>query len=204
MDQAARSSPHGTSAPEVVNWAQPAVAACETIGSMNEIQIERLPVVREAAAALPSMVENEPNVTAAEDRDFARVVESAIIVNWNDLLGGPKDGLVHVEYRFASNGLLNNLEVWKSTVRGYWLLAGTYSMPPAPLIGTDPDLKSGIQSKDLGFSLNLIMQHQSLFILPENLGPHGLLQIETPAPEQRLAAADLLGRALARVETNKQ
>src|SRR5690348_1084153 len=111
--------------------------------------------------------------------NFAETIESAIMANWNDLLPvAPRIGSVHVEYAFAAGGELNHLEVWSSTVRGFWLLACTYT-------DADTHFKNGIQSRTLARTLNAMMQNQKAFILPENTGPHGLLQIETPTPEQR-------------------
>jgi len=122
--------------------------------------------------------------------NFARTIESAIMANWDDLLPvAPRIGSVHVEYAFAAGGELNRLEVWSSTVRGHWLLACTYADAAAYF-------NNGIESKALAQTLDTMMRNQKAFILPENTGPHGLLQIETPTPEQRTAATAAVDNTL--------
>ena len=63
---------------------------------------------------------------------------------------------------------------------------------------------NGYESEGLSNILERVMQHQTFFVLPENLGRQGLLQIATPTEEDRLSAGewihdafDRLGSALA-------
>jgi hypothetical protein len=130
--------------------------------------------------------------------DFAQTIEAAIVSNWRDLLSNRPDGSVHVEYAFAPGGALNHLEVWSSTVRGHWLLACTYSIPP-PFPGGNMRFDNGIQSTSLAQMLDVVMQHQTAFRLPENLGPHGLLQIASPSPDERSAAEVTIHDALVQI-----
>ena len=61
-------------------------------------------------------------------QDLDRVLESAMVVSWRDLIHGMQNGLVHIEYGFSPSGTLDDLQVWSSTRRGYWLLACSYRM----------------------------------------------------------------------------
>ena len=121
------------------------------------------------------------------------------MANWADLLPGVGTGSVHVEYAFSTSGELNHLEVWSSKVRGYWLKACTYSMPPAPGDDAGTHFENGIQSKRLAHTLDVMMQRQQAFVLPPNLGPHGLIQVEMPTEEQRATAVVAVSSVLEQI-----
>ena len=56
-------------------------------------------------------------------------------------------------------------------------------------------------SEGLANTLDFVMQHQNVFVLPENLGRQGLLQIPAPTDEDSAAAAKSLVEAFAHVES---
>jgi hypothetical protein len=39
-----------------------------------------------------------------EKESLERILESAIVVSWADLMRGAKTGLIHIEYGFAAGG----------------------------------------------------------------------------------------------------
>jgi len=51
-----------------------------------------------------------------------RILESAVIVSWTDLMKDAKSGLIHLEYTFVPDGSLEYLKVWSSVTRGHWLV----------------------------------------------------------------------------------
>ena len=57
-----------------------------------------------------------------KDENIEEILESAVVVNWADLIRGGQRGLIHIEYGFAPSGTLDYLKVWSSIKRGYWLL----------------------------------------------------------------------------------
>ena len=61
-----------------------------------------------------------------EKKTFERILESAIVVSWADLIHGVETGLIHIEYSFAPTDTLDYLKVWSSITRGHWLLACEY------------------------------------------------------------------------------
>ena len=63
-----------------------------------------------------------------EKKTFERILESAIVVSWADLIHGVETGLIHIEYSFAPTDTLDYLKVWSSITRGHWLLACEYWM----------------------------------------------------------------------------
>ena len=56
------------------------------------------------------------------------------------------------------------------------------------------------QSQGLADILAVVMQHQSAFDLPPNLGRQGLLQITTPTEEESTAASASISDAFKRVD----
>jgi hypothetical protein len=143
-------------------------------------------------------------MTRNENQSLERVLESAVVVSWADLMRGAENGLIHIEYGFAPSGTLDYLKVWSSITRGHWLLACEYWTSASTFHDTGVHFDNGYQSESLAHILELVMQRQNAFALPPNLGRQGLLQILTPTEEESTAAAasvneafDRLGSALA-------
>ncbi len=138
-------------------------------------------------------------MTLQEKQDLERVLESAIVVSWKDLVPGAQVALIHIEYQLTPGGTLDSLKVWSSTSRGHWFLACEYWMSDIPLHGVHIHFHNGYASEGLGHILEFVMQHQSAFLLPSDLGRQGLLQIPTPTQEECVAAAASVSEALNRV-----
>jgi hypothetical protein len=134
-----------------------------------------------------------------EKQSLERVLESAIVVSWRDLIRDGQDGLIHIEYGFTLAGTLDYLKVWSSKTRGHWLLACEYWMSASTFHGTGVGFDNGYESEGLAHILEFVMQHQNEFILPTNLGRQGLLQISTPTPEETTAADQLVHAAFDRL-----
>jgi hypothetical protein len=137
-------------------------------------------------------------------QDLERVLESAVVVSWADLMRGVQSGTVHIEYGFSGGGTLDHVQVWSSIRRGYWFLACSYWMSASKLHDSGVQFDNGYQSEGLEHNLTMVMQHQSAFALPPDLGRQGVLQITTPTEIERVAAAasmrdasDCVGSALA-------
>jgi hypothetical protein len=135
-------------------------------------------------------VDRESGFTKPEEKqNLERVLESAIVVSWADLMRGAPSGLVHIKYGFAPTGTLDYVQIWSSISRGQWLLACEYWMSSSTFHGTGVHFENGYNSEGLAQILESVMQHQMAFSLPADLGRQGLLQISTPTQEERTAAA---------------
>ena len=127
-----------------------------------------------------------------QDRNLERVLESAVVMSWADLMPGAQSGLIHIEYGFPPGGTLDYLQVWSSIKRGYWLLACSYWTSASKLPDSGVHFDNGYQSAGLAHILEVVMQHQDAFALPPNLGPQSVLQIPPPTEiESRAAAASI-------------
>ena len=131
-----------------------------------------------------------------ENQSLERVLESAVVVSWADLMPGSQAGLVHIEYGFASGGTLDYLNFWSSVTRGQWLLACDYWMSASSSHSAGVRFHNGYQSDGLAHILESVMQHQTAFSLPGNLSRQGLLQIPTPTQEESVVATAVVSKAL--------
>jgi hypothetical protein len=136
-----------------------------------------------------------------QGQSIEQVLQCATVVSWADLMRGAPAGLIHIEYGFAAGGTLEYLKFWSSIARGHWLLACTYWMSASTFHRAGVRFDNGYQSEDLGNFLESVMQHQSAFALPPNLGRQGLLQISTPTEERSAAAASSVSEAYNRVRS---
>jgi hypothetical protein len=136
-----------------------------------------------------------------DKQNLERVLESAIVVSWADLMRGAPPGLIHIQYGFASGGTLDYLQIWSSISRGQWLLACEYWMSSSTFHGTGVHFENGYNSEGLAQILESVMQHQMAFSLPADLGRQGLLQISMPTQEESTAAAASLREASDRVSS---
>ena len=135
------------------------------------------------------------------NQSLEQILESSIVASWADLMPKSQTGLIHVEYGFAAAGTLDYLKVWSSTIRGQWLLACEYWMSASTFHSAGVHFHNGYQSEGLAHILDSVMQHQTSFSLPADLGRQGLLQIPTPTPQESVAAAASVSEALNRVSS---
>jgi hypothetical protein len=131
-----------------------------------------------------------------ESKILERILESAVIVSWADLMRGAPAGLVHIEYGFAASGTLDYLKFWSSISRGHWLLAVEYWTSPSKSHRTGVHFENGYESEALKHILDSVMQHQTEFSLPVDFGRQGLLQIATPTQQESVVASALLNETL--------
>ena len=136
-----------------------------------------------------------------EHQSLERVLESATVVSWPELMQGTQIGLVHIEYGFVAGGTLDYLKFWSSSIRGQWLLACEYWMSASKFHPAGVRFDNGYRSESLTHILESVMQNQSAFVLPEDFGRQGLLQIPTPTQQEALAASAQVGQALSHIRS---
>jgi hypothetical protein len=131
-----------------------------------------------------------------ESESLERILESSVVVSWTDLMRGAQAGLIHIEYGFAANSTLDYLKFWSSISRGHWLLASEYWMSPSKFHRAGVRFDNGYQSERLAHILESVMQHQTVFSIPQDLGRQGLLQISTPTQQESVVASALVNETL--------
>ena len=134
--------------------------------------------------------------------NLERILESAVVISWADLTRGTPSGLIgliHIEYGFAAGGTLDYLKVLSSPTRGHWFLVCDYWMSANNSHSAGIRFENEYQSEGLAQILEVAMQHQNSFVLPQDLGRQGLLQISTPTAEESVAAVALINLAFDRL-----
>lgn len=134
-----------------------------------------------------------------EDRKMESALQSAVVLNWEDLVRGAPGATIQVEYAFAPGGTLAYVRVWSSTLRGYWLLACAYWMSASGSHDQGAHFDNGYRSDGLAHILEFLMQHQNSFAIPHNFGGEGSILIATPTAVERRSAAAAVSAAVDRV-----
>lgn len=137
-----------------------------------------------------------------QDQTVEKILASAIVANWRDLMRGAPSGVIQVEYGYAPSGTLDYLRVWSSITRGYWLLACAYWTSASGFHNAGVQFENGYQSERLSQVLEIVMQHQNAFAFHPNFARQELLHLTTPTEEECTAAAaaisDIFGHSRSR------
>jgi hypothetical protein len=143
-----------------------------------------------------------PSMAPIERVHIARVLESAVVLSWKELLHKSQKGLVHVEYGTAPEPSLQYLKIWLSTTKGtwhliceYWMSLGSSRLPAAGLT-----FSNGYYSADLAGMLGQMMQHHEGF--PNSLSGESavnLIQVHSPTEGDRVKAGACMTEAYHRL-----
>jgi hypothetical protein len=124
-----------------------------------------------------------------------RILESAVILSWNDLLRPSRPGLIQIEYVPGTH--LSYLKIWQLTGKGEWSLVCEHWLSHRPAIATDDGttFSNGYHSAGLAAMLQIIMQHKDHFAAPLLSGGPSSTQVQLPAEKDRLAATACMRQA---------
>lgn len=123
-----------------------------------------------------------------------RILASAVVLSWKDLVHLSQRGLIHIEY--ASGKSLPYLKIWELAGKGEWSLVCEYWMSPGST-GAPVDrmtFSNNYHSAGLAAMLEVIMQHQEYFAASVVTGA-GLVQVTLPTELENLAAAECMRHA---------
>lgn len=129
-------------------------------------------------------------------RSFARLLKSAVIMSWTDLICDGQSGTVHVDCRFGDENAVEHLTIWVATQRGEWRLAGEYSLSRAKKSLTGMSFEGSYRSEKLACALDTIVKHQQSFAPLSNPGRDGLIEVEPPTPRERRRAGSAIASML--------
>ena len=125
---------------------------------------------------------------------FDRLLESAVVLSWEDLMQASESGLVHVEYRVGPGKPLEYLKVWSSKTRGHWNLVCEW-LRASPSQHDGLAFSNHYHSADLTKMLEFVMQHQYTFPNASQPQRDGLIQVHSPAQEEKSAAESCMREA---------
>jgi hypothetical protein len=120
--------------------------------------------------------------------ELDRVLTSAVVLSWDDLLHPTQRGLIHIEY--APGALLQYLRVWQLTGKGEWSLVCECVMSHSPAVLTSgTTFSNDYHSAGLAEMLDVIMQHQGSFASSPLRHGAGLIQVTLPTERESIAAS---------------
>src|SRR5579859_2670428 len=124
-----------------------------------------------------------------------RILTSAVVLNWEDLLTVSQSGMIHIEY--APGKSLQYLKIWQLTGKGEWSLVCEYWMPSGTTAATRDGMtfSNDYHSADLAGMLEVIMQHQDSFAACLIAPGAGLIQLTQPTDQESVAAKDCMKHA---------
>ena len=123
-----------------------------------------------------------------------RVLTSAVVMSWEDLLHTSQRGLIHIEY--VPGKSLPYLKVWDLTGKGEWSLVCEYWMSHLPTATATRGMTffNDYHSAGLAGMFEVIMQHQEHFTASVVAGA-GLIQVTLPTEQESLAATVCMKQA---------
>jgi hypothetical protein len=138
------------------------------------------------------------SLASAIDLQIEHILESAVILSWNELVSGSDSAMIQVEYATAPEPCLQYLKTWRSTKRGewdliceYWISAGSAG---APKIGLT--FGAGYHSACLTEILESVLRHQG--DIPDPLSGEtklNLIIVALPTQEESLRATRCISEA---------
>lgn len=137
---------------------------------------------------------NIPDEKRTVNIQMDRMLTSALVLSWADLLHVSQRGLIHIEY--APGKSLQYLKVWQLTGKGEWRLVCEYSMSRGPTATPSGGMtfSNDYHSAGLAGMLEVIMQHQEHFAASVATGA-GLIQVTLPTEQENLAATACMRHA---------
>ena len=129
-----------------------------------------------------------PQSLPARNVQLSQILESAVVLNWTDLVQAATGGLLQIEYHVGCEHSVDSLKMWCNTARGYWSLICDYSVNPGWANG--PRFSNGFHSRNLARFLESIMLNQNLFLHIPEANSNVVIQVGAPT-EEEIAAAKL-------------
>lgn len=133
-----------------------------------------------------------PYRTLPASIEMDRILKSAVVLSWKDLLPVSQGGLVHIEY--APGERLPYVKIWHLTGKGEWSLVCEYwmSREPARIPVAGMTFSNDYYSAGLAEMLEVIMQHQGLFAASPIVPGAGLIQVILPTDQESLTAGNCM------------
>ena len=131
------------------------------------------------------------------NQNLEQMLESAIVVSWDDLMPAGTSGAIHVQYRFARDHSLANLQVWASEIRGHWMLVCEYLGVPSIRKEIHLTFSNSYRSDLLTQLLEFVVENQNKFARAPELNRDSLVQVQVPTGDEKAQALKLVNEAQA-------
>ena len=137
-------------------------------------------------------------VTTTPVRNIAieSMLESAMVLNWGDLMESSDEGLLHMEYRTGPEHFIQYLKVWSSASRGHWRLLCEYWTSDLWSHAVGLSFNNGHSTASFALMLEFVMQHQDAFLKVVQPGHDGIVQVYPPSEKEDVTAKRYMNQAL--------
>ena len=123
-----------------------------------------------------------------------QMLESAVVLSWDELMPNSTSGLIHIEYQSGADGSLDFLKIWASTIWGQWKLICEFWVRPLWDHAAGVRFGSEFHSVDFARTLELVVGKDDKSAILPNL--HGLLQVSPPTAVERSDAGVMIREVL--------
>ena len=134
-----------------------------------------------------------------EANAMARILESAVVLNWEDLTTRLAPVAMQMEYRSGADRSLEHLKLWSSASRGQWNLVCEYWVHATATHVQGLTFSDGYSSAGLTRMLKAIMQNQQAFAVSQSNSADCLVDITPPNETESLVAKHLMMEVLERI-----
>ena len=147
----------------------------------------------------PAMLETAVTTAPINNIGIESVLESAMVLNWGDLMESSDEGLLHMEYRTGPEHFIQYLKLWSSASRGHWRLLCEYWTSDlwSHAVGLSNNVYSTASFTRM---LEFVMQHQDAFLKVVQPGHDGIVQVYPPSEKENLTAKRYMSQALQLIE----
>jgi len=144
-----------------------------------------------------------PYVVQNQRAHINDVLESAVVLSWQELLKGMRPGLIQVEYGTAPESSLQYVKMWRSPTRGIWDLICEYWISPGMMAGRPAmglTFRNGYHSAELTEILQEMMLHRD-GLANSLVGQTGvsLIVVHAPTADEQRKAKDCMNDAYERI-----
>ena len=112
-----------------------------------------------------------------------RLLSSAVVLSWDELMPNSTSGLIHIEYQTGDDGSLQFVKFWSSTVWGEWKLVCELWMWTLWSHVTGVRFGSNYHSVNFTRTLELVADYERPLSLLPSL--RSLIQVFPPSDVQR-------------------
>jgi hypothetical protein len=145
------------------------------------------------------MTSPTPATGTSSQSGLDRILESAVVLSWSELMQASRSGLIHVEYRTGSDRAIEYLKVWSATTKkGRWSLVCEYWGRALWSHAVGIRFEGACHSADFAAMLEFVMLHQHGFSSPSER-QDGLVQVSPPTEDERLVAKNCMSEAVNRL-----
>jgi hypothetical protein len=134
------------------------------------------------------------NLKTANIARLESTLRSAVNAYWSVLMPEGATGQIHIEYQSDTDGALEFIKIWESTVWGVWNLICEFWIYPRWSHATGIRFGKNFQSVSFARALELVVGSMKTTLSPPNY--HGLIQSFPPTAAEQTEAREVVNESI--------